>query len=225
VASPAEDPAPEGFRFARLDELDRVPLEAGWWRPVRRRLGVSAFGVNAYTADEAGQQVIERHDERSPGAGGHEELYVVLTGRASFEIEGEAVDAQAGSMLAIEPGATREATATAPDTTVLVIGGDPGSALPPSPFEYWYTAIPAHEAGDYERAYEIVAEGLEHWPDHGTIHYVLGCEAALAGRRAQALEHLRVAFANDPRTREWAAGDSDLDSIRDDPDFPGAEHA
>jgi hypothetical protein len=219
VASASEDDVPAGFRLARLDELERVPLDAGWWRPVRRRLNVSAFGVNAYTADEPGQDLIERHDETSPGAGGHEELYVVLTGRASFTIDGETVDAEAGSMLAIEPGVTREASAAEPATTVLVIGGQPGAALPPSPFEYWYAAIPAHEAGDYDRAYEIAAEGLEHWPDHGTLHYVLGCERALAGHREGALGHLRTAFANDPRTREWAADDSDLDSIRDDPEF------
>ncbi|MEO8092327.1 MAG: hypothetical protein ABI726_06435 [bacterium] len=221
MASAYEDSPPAGFRFARLDELDRVPLEASLWRPVRRHLGVSAFGVNAYTADEPGQELIERHDETSPGAGGHEELYVVLTGRATFTIDAESVAAEAGSMLVIEPGVTRKAISAEPNTTVLVVGGEPGAALPPSPFEYWYAAIPAHEAGDHEGAYEVAAEGLEHWPEHGTLHYVLGCERALAGRREEALEHLRIAFANDPRTREWASEDGDLDSIRDDLELPG----
>lgn len=96
----------------------------------------------------------------------------------------------------------------------------PGAGLPPSPFEFWYAAIPASEAGDHERAYEIVAEGLEHYPEHGTLHYVLGCEAALSGRRAEALDHLRIGFANDPRARTWAESDSDLDALRGDPEFP-----
>jgi tetratricopeptide (TPR) repeat protein len=103
---------------------------------------------------------------------------------------------------------------------VVVIGGEPGAAMPPSPFEYWYSAIPAAEAGDHARAAEIVAEGLEHYPDHGTIHYALACELAMDGRGAEALEHLRVAFANDPRTRGWAESDSELDSLRDDPRWP-----
>jgi tetratricopeptide (TPR) repeat protein len=202
------------YRFTHLDELEKVPLEEGWWRPVRRRLGVTAFGINAYSADTAGAPLIEEHDETSPGAGGHEELYVVVRGAADFVIEGERVAAAEGTMLVVVPGATRSATAAAGHTTVLVIGGRPGGAMPPSPFEYWYAAIPAHEAGDHERAYEIAAEGLEHYPEHGTLHYALGCEAALSGRKEQALEHLRIAFSKDPRTLEWARADSDLDSLR-----------
>jgi tetratricopeptide (TPR) repeat protein len=115
----------------------------------------------------------------------------------------------------------RSAVASEPETTVFVFGGRPGAGLPPSPFEYWYAAIPAHDAGDHEGAYEILAEGLEHYPEHGTLHFALGCEAALSGRREEALEHLRTAFANDPRTRDWAKTESDLDGLRDDPEFPG----
>jgi len=209
------------FRVAELDGLERVPLEGFAWRPVRRALGVTAFGINAYSAERAGDRVIEEHDETSPGAGRHEELYLVVRGSASFTIDGERVEAPAGTMLLIEPGAVRGALATAPDTTVFVIGGAPGAALPPSPFEYWYAAIPASEAGDHQRAYEIAAEGLEHYPDHGSLHYALACEQALLGDRERALGHLRVAFTNDPRTREWARDDSDLDSLRDDPVFDG----
>jgi tetratricopeptide (TPR) repeat protein len=208
------------YRVLALGDLKRVPLDQGMWRPVRRRLGVTAFGINAYTADRAGDALIEPHDETSPGAGGHEELYLTTAGRATFTVAGSQVDVPSGTMLLVEPGTRREAVAAEDSTTVLVIGGRPGAALPPSPYEYWYSAIPAAEAGDFERAYAIVAEGLEHWPDHGSIHYALGCYAARLGNREPALEHLRLAFAEDPRTREWAATDSDLDAIRDDLTFP-----
>ena len=71
------------------------------------------------------------------------------------------------------------------------------------------------DAGDYERAYEIAAEGLEHYPDNPSLHYNLACYAALAGRREDALRaHRDRASSGSPETREWAAGDSDLDSIR-----------
>ena len=209
-----------GFQAIHLDELERVPLEEGQWRPIRRRLGVTAFGVNAYTAAGPGDPVIEKHDETGPGSGHHEELYLVATGAAVFTIDGERVEAPQHTLLLIAPESVRSAVATEPETTVLVFGGKPGTALPPSPFEYWYAAIPASRAGDHERAYEIVAEGLEHYPDHGTIHYALGCESALAGRREQALEHLRTAFANDPRTLEWAQTDDELAELRNDPEFP-----
>lgn len=208
------------YKLLALADLERVPLEHGVWRPVRRALGVTAFGINAYTADHAGDTLIEPHDESSAGAGGHEELYLTTTGGASFTVADQKVDVPSGTMLLVEPGTRREAVAAEDATTVLVIGGRPGAAMPPSPFEYWYSAIPAEEAGDFERAYAIVAEGLEQWPNHGSIHYVLGCYAARLGHREQALEHLRIGFAEDPRTREWAAGDSDLDAIRADPGFP-----
>jgi len=208
-------------RVVDLDSLEAIPLEEGVWRPIRRALGVTAFGVNGYSAREAGASLIEEHDETSPGAGGHEELYFLARGTATFEIGEDTVEATAGTMILVEPGVRRKATATSADATVLVIGGRPGTAMPPSPFEYWYAAIPAHEAGDHRRAYEIAAEGLEHYPDHGTLHYVLACELALAGDPEPALEHLRTAFANDPRTREWARTESELDSLRDDPLLSG----
>ena len=210
-----------GARRARISELERIPLDGAWWRPLRRRLGVTSFGINAYTADAAGDPLIEEHDEHSPGAGGHEELYLVVTGRAAFTVDGEEIEAPAGELIAVDPGSVRVATAAEPDTTVLVIGGKPGAAMPPSPFEYWYSAIPAHEAGDHKRAYEIIAEGLEEYPDHGTIHFCLACELALIGDAEEAIAHLTTAFANDPRTRDWAADDADLDPIRERPDYPG----
>jgi tetratricopeptide (TPR) repeat protein len=210
------------MRFAtiHLDELERIPLAHGWWQPIRRRLGITGFSTNAYSADSPGDPLIEPHDETSAGAGGHEELYVVMTGGARFVVDGEEVDASAGTVLFVPPGVQREAVARDAGTTVLVVGGRPGSALPVSPFEYWYAAVPAYEAGDYSGAIEIASEGLADWPDHGTLRYQLACYHALAGDREEALRHLRVAFENDPRTREWAASDEDLDSVRDDPGFP-----
>ena len=145
---------------------------------------------------------------------------MVLAGRATFDVDGERVDMPVRSMLLIEPGVERFATAAEPDTTVLVVGGRPGDGLPVSPFEYWYAAIPADEAGDYDRAFEIAAEGLQEHPDHGTLHYALACYRSRAGRCDEAISHLRTAFDRDPRTRDWATTDSDLDPLRDRPDYP-----
>jgi tetratricopeptide (TPR) repeat protein len=113
--------------------------------------------------------------------------------------------------------------ARADDTTVVVVGGPADAPIPTSPFEYWFAAEPAYRAGDYDRAAEIASEGLDEWPQHGTLHYQLACYRALAGRREQALEHLAIAVQNEPKAAAWAAGDADLDSIRDDPTFPIAE--
>jgi tetratricopeptide (TPR) repeat protein len=122
-----------------------------------------------------------------------------------------------GTLLLVEPGTTRAAVAAEPDTTVRVIGGTPGSALPVSPYEYWYAAQPAYDAGDFAAAIAIALEGLAAWTDNPHLHSQLACYQALNGNRERALEHLRVAYANNPESWEWAADDEDLESIRDDP--------
>jgi tetratricopeptide (TPR) repeat protein len=212
------------YRVAHLDDLDRIEVAGGQYRPIRRRLGVRAFGVNAYTAEKAGDQVVEHHTEGGGGAGRQEELYMVVTGHAEFTVAGETVDAPAGTMVFVpDLDARRGAVATADGTTVLVVGGPADSPIPTSPFEYWFAAEAPYRAGDYERAVEVAAEGLAEWPESGQLNYQLACFHALAGRRDKALEHLAVAAANDPGVAEWAADDSDLDSIRDDPAFPKPE--
>lgn len=198
-----------------LSQLQRIELAEGIsYRPIRRPMGVTAFGINAYSADDG--PVIEEHDELGTGSGKHEELYFVATGHATFTVDGEQVDAPAGTLLFVQPEQRRGAVAKAADTTVLVIGGKPGAAGPPSPFEYWYLAGPLAEAGEPEKAYVLASEGLQHYPDNPSLHYNLACYAALAGRREDALRHIKVAFAGRPEAREWAKTDSDLDSIRAD---------
>jgi tetratricopeptide (TPR) repeat protein len=193
-----------------LGDLERIPLADGIYRPIARRLGVSAFGINAYTAANAGDRVIEDHDEQGDGSGHHEELYLVMTGHATFTLDGAELDAPAGTFVFVRPEQRRGAVAVAEETTVLVIGGRPGAAGPPSPFEYWYLAEPAYRAKDYERAYAIAAEGLEHHPDNAPLQYQLGCYAARAGRLDDARAHIERAFELNPKAREWAKGDADL---------------
>jgi hypothetical protein len=209
-------------RVARLSELDDIPVAGCHLRPVRRPLGITAFGMNAYTAD-AGEQLIEAHDETGSGAGGHEELYLVVTGHATFTVAGEEIDAAAGTMVFVpEPGDRREAVATQDGTAAVVIGGPAGAAGPVSPWEWSFAAAAMTQRGEWREAYDFAAQGLEAHPDNPHLAYNLACYASMSGRPELALEHLRVAFAGDERTRKWAAEDSDLDPIRDDPAYPAA---
>jgi quercetin dioxygenase-like cupin family protein len=213
------------YEVARLDDLDRIPVgEHGLlWRPVRRRLGIEAFGVNAYTAEEAGQEVVEHHDETGSGAGKHEELYVVVRGRATFTLDGEKVEAPAGTLVFVrERSVTRGAHAEEPGTTVLALGGKPGEVFQVSPWEYYFAAIPAFRDKDYARGIEIVREGLERYPDNSSILYTLACFESLAGDSDSAIEHLREAAAREPKIADWSKDDSDLDPIRGDPRFESA---
>lgn len=120
-------------RLLRLSELDTIDVAGVHWLPLRRTLGVTGFGVNAYRA-RAGEHVVEAHDETGTGAGHHEELYVVVAGRARFTLDGEEHDAPTGTLVFVPEAETRrEAVAVEDGTTVLAVGGRAGSGLPVSP--------------------------------------------------------------------------------------------
>jgi hypothetical protein len=205
----------------RLDDLEGIPVFGTLvWKPVRKTLGVTAFGINAYSAAAAGDEVVERHDESTLG---HEEVYVVVAGHALFTVDGEEVDAPAGTLVYLDdPAQTRQAVAKQPGTTVLAIGGVPGTHEV-SAWEYFFPALPHMRAGDYETAKRLVGEGLEAKPGHPSLLYHLACAEALAGEREAALEHLNAAVATAERFRDYAQTDDDLASIRDDPNFPKAK--
>lgn len=205
-------------RVLRIDELEPISVAGVRWRPLRRELGVTAFGVNAYSAG-AGEQLIEPHNET--GGAGHEEMYLVVSGRATFTVDGEEFDAPVGTVVFVpDPGSRRSAVARQDATTAIVVGGARGT-IKPSAWEYYFAAQPAIDAGDPGRAYEIAAAGLDDHPDHAGLQYNLACFASLAGQSDRAVDHLARAVALDPAAREWAATDPDLDAIRADPRYPG----
>jgi tetratricopeptide (TPR) repeat protein len=213
------------YAAARLEDMARVKSSAAFdVRPVRLHFGIGSFGVNAYTAEKAGDRVIEEHDELGHGAGRHEELYFVTSGRARFELAGETVDAPAGALVFVgDPEVRRGAMADEPGTTVLVVGGVPGRPFDASPWEAWLAAQPLLEAGRPEEGVDVFLEALERHPGNPNVLYNLACFEALAGRPDDALAHLQRAVEADPRTRAWAQADEDFDAIRDDPRFPRDE--
>jgi tetratricopeptide (TPR) repeat protein len=200
-----------------LDDVDGIPVFGTLlWKPVRRTLGITAFGMNAYTAADAGDEVVEDHTEERLG---HEEVYVVLAGHARFTVDGEEVDAPAGTLVYLDdPKQQRSAVAVAPDTTVLAVGGVPGRHEV-SAWEYFFPALPHMRAGDYETARRILEEALAE-KDAPVIHYQLACVEARTGNRDRAIDELRSAVDSDDRFREYAADDEDFDAIRGDPRFP-----
>jgi tetratricopeptide (TPR) repeat protein len=210
--------AAPGWSTARLDALDSLAGPGTLrWTPVRRHFGVTAFGVNAYTAREIGQDVVEEHTERTLG---HEELYVVLAGRASFRLGDEELDAPAGTAVFIrDPAVRRHAVAAEPDTTVLAVGGKPGQHEV-STWEYSFAAYSHSGEGDHERGIAELQAGLAERGEDARLLYDLACLESLAGRTEEALEHLRRAVELDPELRKLAADDSDLDAIRADSRFP-----
>jgi hypothetical protein len=204
-------------RIVRLEDIEPLPAGGVGYRLVRRALGIEAFGINGFTAD-AGVQLIEDHDEMSVNAGRHEELYVVMTGRARFTIDGADHEAPAGTLVFVpDPALRRSAVALEDGTSALAVGGRVGEPYEVSPWESTFVA----SSLDPEDAADLMAREAAARPDKAGVLYNAACFEALAGRREDALAHLRAAFELEPETvRGWARGDSDLDSLRDDPAFP-----
>jgi quercetin dioxygenase-like cupin family protein len=207
---------PERPKIVHLDELESVPGPGSLtWHPVRLTLGIRAFGCNAYTAGEAGQDVVEPHTEDP--ALGHQELYFVAAGRATFTIDGQAYDARAGTYVFVpDPASHRHAVAAEPGTTVLSFGGPP--TFEPSAWEWAFRAAPLFRE-DPDRARQILVEGLQARPESGSLRYNLACLEAIQGHREAALAALRAAIETRPEAAHWAREDADLEGLRNDAEF------
>jgi quercetin dioxygenase-like cupin family protein len=207
----------DGYEVAHIDELEELPINNGEfvWRPIRRRFGITAFGTNAYTGD-AGQRVIEEHSERD----NHQEMYVVLRGRATFRLGDDEVDAPAGTIVFLRPDTKRGAIAAEDGTAVLAVGAKPGVVFEPSLWEDVFAANAYADKGDLDRARQLMADLVEQNPDAWQGFFNAACLEARLGDRDRAMEHFERALELEPeKAREFAKTDSDFDSIRDDPRF------
>ena len=194
-----------------IEELTR---ENGW-APLRAHLGARAFGINAFTKN-AGDDVVNEHAE---AAAGHEELYIVLAGRARFTVDGEERDAPVGTVVLVPSGTTRKAVALEDGSTVVVVGGRPGAAYQPRAFETNLVIFPMFGEGRIEEAREILRGVVDTYEDGESIEYNLACCEARLGDVEQAFEHLERSLAGRPDLVDLARGDDDLAALRDDPRF------
>lgn len=208
----------KAYEVAHIEDLDRFPVddEGLLWRPVRRRLGIAAFGTNAYTAEKGDERVIEEHSEED----GHEELYFVASGRATFTLGDEEIDAPAGTFVYAEPGTKRGAVAVEPETTVLAMGAKPGVPHEISGWENIFVSFGHLRNGNEEQGREAMNAALAEKPDAWQGHYNAACFESLTGNREAAFAHLERAVELDEKARKYAHGDKDFDWLRDDPEFP-----
>jgi tetratricopeptide (TPR) repeat protein len=206
-----------GYAVAHLDEIGELSDGRCPWRPVRHHFGIAAFGVNAWTGREAGDRIINEHDESEEDS--DEELYLVQRGQATFELDGERVEAPAGMFVFARPGVKRTAFAEEPGTTIIALGGTPGKAYEPFGWEIWAPLNRLYESGEYAEAADRGRELIEAHPEYSGPLYNLACCESLAGRTADAIEHLRLAIERTERCRSLAAHDSDFDPIRNEAAF------
>jgi hypothetical protein len=204
------------WQVARLDEIERRGRDI----PVREHLGIHAFGINGYTPSEDGT-LIGEHDESGSG---QEELYVVLDGNATFEVDGETFDAPAGTLVFVRPESRRKATG---EGTVLALGATPGEVYEAidwgDAWQFHRESMTAYGENRYADALAAVRTGLEHTPDHPGLNYNYACFATLAGETGdETFGHLKRSVELFPRFRKQARVDEDLAAVRDDPRFEEA---
>lgn len=201
------------YEISRIADLERPD----GWAPIRRSLDVRSFGVNTWTAHEDGGQLIPPHDE-VPSR--HEELYVVLSGHATFAVDGAEIDAPTGTIVLVrDPAAKRGAVAVTAGTTVLSAGGEPGAAYRPRAWEVNADIFGLLDEGKPAEAKTVLLEALERYDDRESLLYNLACAEAGLGEVEAALEHLAESLRLRPSYAESAREDGDFEPLRGDARF------
>jgi tetratricopeptide (TPR) repeat protein len=205
---------------AHISELALTFPNNTSWAMLRTHFDIQSFGVNAYIAEQAGVELVGEHDELGERSGKHEELYFVSKGRAKFTVNGEDIDAPAGTFVFVRDlAAKRKAVAEESGTTILIAGGKPGEAFSPSPWERNAEGLVHFANEDYDKAAETYERFLDETPGDAGLLYNLACAESRLGRKEAALRHLRQSVETDAQYRRNAVADPDFDAIRDDPEF------
>ena len=114
-------------QIVNLSEVPETVISSGRWQPLNERLGIRNFGISAVVMDPGDDFDIE-HDEADCG---HQEAYVVVSGRAGFRIGGEELEAGLGDVVAVpDPTETRDYWAVEPGTRIICLGAGPGGEHP-----------------------------------------------------------------------------------------------
>jgi len=204
------------YAIARLNDIDELLDGRYHYRPVRHHFGITSFGVTAWVGVAAGDPIINAYYEDSQPT---EELFVVVSGRAVFDLGGEKVDAPSGTVLRTSPGTQRTAVAAEPATTILAIDGTPGRAYDATGWELWAPLRPLYDQGDHGGLRARLEDLIAANPQYPMLVYNLACSESLSGHPAEAIDHLRRAVGASEKFRADAREDSDFDAIRDEPSF------
>ena len=205
-----------GYEVARLDEIEELDDGREPFRPVRHHFGITSFGITAWTAREAGDRIINEHDEDDDGA---KELYLVTAGQARFELDGESIDAPAGTFVFVRAAAKRTAYAEEAGTTIVAMGATSGKPYEATGWEVWAAIRPIYESGDHAEVVKRLRGIVVEHPEYALLFYNLACCESQIGDSAEAIEHLRRAVEMSDQFLTYAWEDSDFDPIRDEPEF------
>jgi hypothetical protein len=207
-----------GYAIARMQDIEEMDDGRCLYRPVRHHLGITTFGATTWTARAAGDRILNEHDESEPASG--DELYLVLSGVARFELDGASVTADTGTFVRVEPGVNRTAFAEEAGTTILAVGGAPqGKVYEAEGWEVIAPLVPLFQARQADEAIERLTALLDTEPQYASVYYCLACAESLTGRSAEALGHLRTSVEMKPVFAEYARSDDDFAALREIPEF------
>ncbi|HEY2202611.1 MAG TPA: hypothetical protein VGH56_12035 [Solirubrobacteraceae bacterium] len=119
------------YTVKRFDEMETIL--GGFFLRARAALGASSFGMQILQMPPNGGDFYPNHDHADTGM---EEIYVVLSGEADFEIEGASERVHAGPETAVRLGPTthRKIHPGPEGARILVVGGVPGAVYSPPAF-------------------------------------------------------------------------------------------
>jgi hypothetical protein len=206
----------EGYEILTLDEIETAPHRGSNLIPIRYLLGYRAAGVNGWRAD-AGEQLIPPHEEDS----GNEELYVVVSGRATFTVGEEQRDAPAGTLVFVPAEVHRTAVAEESGTILFVVGATVGEAWDGGGWDTFAVADGFRQAGRMDECRAVMRKAMDERPEMWALPYNAACLESLAGNADEAFDWLRRAkeLAPPQQIEEYLRGDTDLDNVRDDRRF------
>jgi hypothetical protein len=135
----ADDARQATYRTAHIDEVpfeidDDYPTTE--WKPLRRFFGIGSFGTNLARATQPGDVLTHDHTEIDDAGTGHEELFLIVSGHATYRVDGEEIDAPAGTFLYVpDPATMRGVVAREAGTVMFVVGGETGAVFTPSEWD------------------------------------------------------------------------------------------
>ena len=186
----------ETTRVLRLSEIEGYSDEGRpTWRPIRMELGVQRVRHQRVGVDGADQQLIGEHDEVGAGAGGHEEVYVVTSGRARFTVDGQEYrrHRRHGRLRRRTRRARARPRPRRWARSSWSWAAKRGEAFSVSPWERSAEALRYWKTEEWERAIEVLAAQLDERPDSAGTLYNLACAEARAGLGEAAIVHLQRA--------------------------------
>lgn len=206
----------DGYQILDLHTVEPIPFHSRDGQKlltIQRLLDYRVAGINGWIGDP-GEPLVPQHTEDSD----NEELYVVVQGHATFTIDGREVDAPAGTLLHLQPGEDRVAVSKAPATIVVAVGATIGQGFEPQGWTSFVAADHYRREGRLAESKAAVQEMIDMHPGHWGPLYNAACFEALAGNADAAFAYLQQSLQLDTQAvRQHAPGDSDLDSLHDDP--------